>query len=184
MVSISLFIELLRGRPLWLFWAMVAAQAVLWTAVPALFYSAPPGQLPLVLAVGHEFAMGTEFGPPLAFWLAEIVYRAAGMFGVYLLSQLCAVTTPETLGWGFFVHCSSGSSQTDGLARQVARRLSWSLGSRNAPTQQPTHRHAQSAGPSAHLVTVQSSCAVLNRTNVPIFEDSVGHRHARSSSPP
>ena len=72
MVSISLFIELLRGRPLVLFWAMAAMQAVLWTAVPMLFYSAPPGQLPMVLAVGHEFAFGTEFGPPLAFWLAGL----------------------------------------------------------------------------------------------------------------
>jgi len=91
MLSISLFVELLRTRPLTLFWAMAALQAVLWTLVPALFYSAPPGQLPVVLAIGHEFQLGTEFGPPLAFWLAEIAYRGAGMFGVYLLSQLCIV---------------------------------------------------------------------------------------------
>ena len=58
-----------------------------------LFYSAPPGQLPLVLAIGHEFQLGTDFGPPLAFWLAELAYRAAGMFGVYLLSQVCIVVT-------------------------------------------------------------------------------------------
>jgi hypothetical protein len=93
MVSISLFVELLRTRPLTLFWAMAALQAVLWTLVPALFYSAPPGQLPVVLAIGHEFQLGTEFGPPLAFWLAEIAYRGAGMFGVYLLSQICIVVT-------------------------------------------------------------------------------------------
>ena len=61
--------------------------------MPALFYAAPPGQLPLVLAIGHEFQFGTEFGPPLAFWLAEIAYRLAGMFGVYLLSQVCIVVT-------------------------------------------------------------------------------------------
>jgi hypothetical protein len=93
MFSISLFVELLRTRPLALFWAMAFLQVALWTAVPLLFYSAPPGELPLVLAVGHEFQFGTEFGPPLAFWLAEIVYRAAGMAGVYLLSQVCVVTT-------------------------------------------------------------------------------------------
>ena len=75
MHSISLFVELLRTRPRTLFWAMAALQAVLWTLVPALFYSAPPGQLPVVLAIGHEFQLGTEFGPPLAFWLAEIAYR-------------------------------------------------------------------------------------------------------------
>jgi hypothetical protein len=91
--SVSLFVELLRTRPLTLFWAMVAVQVVLWTLVPALFYSAPPGQLPVVLAIGHEFQFGTEFGPPLAFWLAEFAFRAAGLFGVYLLSQICIAAT-------------------------------------------------------------------------------------------
>jgi hypothetical protein len=93
MVSISLFVELLRTRPLTLFWTMAGLQVVLWTLVPLLFYSAPPGQLPLVLAIGHDFQLGTDFGPPLAFWLAELAYRAAGMFGVYLLSQVCIVVT-------------------------------------------------------------------------------------------
>ena len=93
MVSMSLFVELLRTRPRMLFWTMAVLQAVLWTLVPALFYAAPPGQLPLVLAIGHEFQFGTEFGPPLAFWLAEIAYRLAGMSGVYFLSQVCIVVT-------------------------------------------------------------------------------------------
>jgi hypothetical protein len=93
MVSISLFVELLRTRPLTLFWTMAGLQVVLWTLVPLLFYSAPPGQLPLVLAIGHDFQLGTDFGPPLAFWLAELAYRVAGMFGVYLLSQVCIVVT-------------------------------------------------------------------------------------------
>jgi hypothetical protein len=89
MVSISLFIELLRTRPRVLFWAMLALQVVPWTLIPMLFYAAPPGQLPLVLAIGHGFQFGTEYGPPLAFWVAELAFRVAGMFGVYLLSQLC-----------------------------------------------------------------------------------------------
>jgi hypothetical protein len=93
MVSISLFVELLRTRPLTLFWTMAALQLVLWTLVPWLFYSAPPGQFPLVLAIGHDFQLGTDFGPPLAFWLAEIAFRTMGMFGVYLLSQICIVVT-------------------------------------------------------------------------------------------
>ena len=93
MHSISLFVELLRTRPRLLFAAMAALQIVLWTLVPALFYAAPPGQLPLVLAIGHEFQFGTEFGPPLAFWLAELAYRSAGMAGVYLFSQICVVGT-------------------------------------------------------------------------------------------
>lgn len=93
MVSISLFVELLRTRPRVLFWAMAALQIALWTLVPVLFFSAPPGELPEVLAIGHEFQLGTEFGPPLAFWLADIVYSWLGLFGVYLLSQLCIVIT-------------------------------------------------------------------------------------------
>ena len=93
MQSISLFIELLRTRPRLLFWAMALLQAALWTLVPTLFYSAPPGELPMVLALGHEFQVGTDYGPPLAFWLAEYAYQAGGMAGVYLLSQLCIVTT-------------------------------------------------------------------------------------------
>ena len=95
MVSISLFVELLRTRPLTLFWTMAGLQIVLWTLVPLVFYSAPPGQLPLALAIGHEFQLGTDFGPPLAFWLAELAFDLAGgkMVGVYLLSQVCVVTT-------------------------------------------------------------------------------------------
>ena len=37
-----------------------------------------------------------------AFWFAEIAYRIGGMFGVYLLSQLCIVLTYwaiEAAGW-------------------------------------------------------------------------------------
>jgi hypothetical protein len=97
MHSTSLFIELLRTRPRLLLWAMAALQIVPWTLVPWLFYSSPPGQLPLVLAIGHEFQFGTEFGPPLAFWLAEIAYRGGGMFGVYLLSQICVAVTYWTV---------------------------------------------------------------------------------------
>jgi 4-amino-4-deoxy-L-arabinose transferase-like glycosyltransferase len=93
MVATSLFVELLRTRPHLLFWLMAAIQAVLWTLVPALFFAAPPGNLPVVLAIGHEFQLGTEYGPPLAFWLAEIAFRLAGMFGVYLLSQICIVVS-------------------------------------------------------------------------------------------
>ena len=47
-----------------------------------------------VLAVGHEFQLGTYLGPPLAFWLAELAFRSpAALFGVYLLSQVCVVVT-------------------------------------------------------------------------------------------
>jgi 4-amino-4-deoxy-L-arabinose transferase-like glycosyltransferase len=69
------------------------AQGALWTLVPALFYPAPPGDVPLALAVGKEWLLGSPYGPPLAFWAADVAFRLAGIVGVYLLSQLCVVVT-------------------------------------------------------------------------------------------
>ncbi len=88
---VSLLIEFLRGRPAVVFWAIALTQGVLWTLVPALFYSAPPGEVPLLLAIGHEFVLGSYLGPPLAFWLGEIAFRLGGMFGLYALAQACIV---------------------------------------------------------------------------------------------
>ncbi|AXK83386.1 hypothetical protein DW352_24395 [Pseudolabrys taiwanensis] len=90
---VSLLIEFLRGRPAFVFWTVALAQAVLWTLVPALFYSAPPGDVPLLLAIGHEFVLGSYLGPPLAFWLGEAAFRIAGVFGLYALAQACVVLT-------------------------------------------------------------------------------------------
>lgn len=90
---VSLLIEFLRGRPAAVFWGVALSQAVLWTLVPALFYGAPPGEVPLVLAVGREFVLGSYLGPPLAFWLAECAFRIAGIFGVYALAQAAIVVT-------------------------------------------------------------------------------------------
>ena len=93
MLHVSLILESLRAHPRLMFWTAALSQAVLWTLLPTLFYSAPPGELAITLAVGHEFQLGSDGGPPLAFWLAEVAYRFGGMGGVYLLSQLCVVAT-------------------------------------------------------------------------------------------
>ena len=90
---VSLIIEFLRGRPAVVFWTVALTQAALWTLMPALFYSAPPGEVPLLLAIGHEFVLGSYLGPPLAFWLGEIAFRLAGAFGLYALAQACIVVT-------------------------------------------------------------------------------------------
>lgn len=92
MFFVPLYFEAIRSRPFLVFWLATAAQAALWFAVPAIFYTAPPGDLAQVLAIGHEFQFDSDVGPPLAFWLAEIAFRIAGLFGVYLLSQACVVT--------------------------------------------------------------------------------------------
>ena len=91
MHRVSLFIELIRTRPVAIFWAAALTQAALWTLVPSLFYAAPPGELAETLAVAHETGLGNPYGPPLAYWLAEGAFRLGGMFAVYLLAQVCVL---------------------------------------------------------------------------------------------
>ncbi|GAB1715270.1 MAG: hypothetical protein NTAFB05_03120 [Nitrobacter sp.] len=95
----SLVVELIRARPSLVVWIVVLLQAAIWLTVPLLLYRGPPGDLATVLAFGREYRVGTDLGPPLAFWLADIAYRAAGhhMFGVYVLSQLCFIAAFRVL---------------------------------------------------------------------------------------
>jgi 4-amino-4-deoxy-L-arabinose transferase-like glycosyltransferase len=95
MFRVSLILEMLRSRPSLMFWVAALAQGALWTLVPSLFYAAPPGDAPLVLAVGNERLLGSPYGPPLAYWLADMAYTLAGrsVVGLYVLSQLCVVIT-------------------------------------------------------------------------------------------
>ena len=95
----SLIIELIRARPRLVVWLVVLFQAALWLIVPLLLYQSPPGDLATALAYGREYQVGTDLGPPLAFWLADIAFRVAGnhMFGVYLLAQLCSIAMFWTL---------------------------------------------------------------------------------------
>ncbi len=93
MFFVPLYIEVLRSRPVLLFWAATLAQALIWLVVPSLFYTAPPGDLAQLLAIGHEFQFHGDGGPPLAYWLGEIAFRTGGLFGVYALSQVCVVVT-------------------------------------------------------------------------------------------
>jgi len=87
----SLIVELVRAKPRWIFWGAVLAFALVWLILPALLYLSPPGEVPTVLAFGHEYQVGTTLGPPLSFWLADIAFRLVGgyAFGVYLLAQIC-----------------------------------------------------------------------------------------------
>ena len=95
----SLVVELIRARPRLVFWVVVLFQAALWLLVALLFYGSPPGDLATALAFGREYRVGTDLGPPLAFWLADIAYRLAGnhVFGVYVLSQLCFIVAFRAL---------------------------------------------------------------------------------------
>jgi Dolichyl-phosphate-mannose-protein mannosyltransferase len=95
MLYVSPIVEALRGRPRLVFWTATLTQAFLWLLVPSLFYASPPGDVPLVLAVGREWQLGSAYGPPLAYWLADLAFRLTGgsVVGVYLLSQACIATT-------------------------------------------------------------------------------------------
>src|SRR5215813_6754022 len=95
MLYVSPIVEALRGRPRLVFWTATLAQALAWIIVPSLFYASPPGDVPVVLAVGHEWKLGTAYGPPLGFWLAEIAFRLAGssVIGLYILAQICVIVT-------------------------------------------------------------------------------------------
>jgi hypothetical protein len=91
----SLVIELIRARPRLIVWIAVLLQAAMWLLVALLFYRSPPGNLATLLAFGREYQVGTDLGPPLSVWLADIAYRAAGghMLGVYVLAELCEIAT-------------------------------------------------------------------------------------------
>lgn len=93
MPYVSMIVELLRARPRAVFWMAAGLQALLWLLLPAALYTSPPGELPQVLAIGHEWQIGSWLGPPLAFWAAELAFNAAAgrVIGIYLLAQLCVV---------------------------------------------------------------------------------------------
>jgi hypothetical protein len=95
MQTASLIVELVRSRPRLVFWTLAIVQGALWFLIPSLFYAAPPGDVPRVLAIGREFQLGTGFGPPLAYWMAEIAFRLAfnSVVGVYVLAQACIILT-------------------------------------------------------------------------------------------
>jgi hypothetical protein len=95
MIYASIIVEMLRVRPNLVFWLAALVQTALWFAVPSWIYTAPPGDLAETLAVGLEFRLGTIFGPPLPYWLADLAFELAGgrMLGPYLLAQACVLTT-------------------------------------------------------------------------------------------
>src|SRR4051812_17085390 len=91
----SLVVELIRARPRLVVVIVVLCQAMLWLGIAVLFYRSPPGQLATTIAFGREYQVGTDLGPPLSFWLADIAYRVGGNhpIGVYVLAELCSALT-------------------------------------------------------------------------------------------
>ena len=67
MLQVSIFIELLRSQPRVIFWLATLAQARGLVAGAEHLLCGAAGDLPQVLAMGHEFQLGTWQGPPLAY---------------------------------------------------------------------------------------------------------------------
>ncbi|MEH2532258.1 hypothetical protein V1277_001360 [Bradyrhizobium sp. AZCC 1588] len=124
----SLVVELIRARPRLVVWLVVLVQAAIWLILPMLLYRSPPGDLATVLAFGREYQVGTWLGPPLALWLADIAFRAAGnhMFGVYLLAQVCAVVT-------FWIYYQLGRAIVGGQQAVLAVLLSMTVVAFSSP---------------------------------------------------
>src|SRR2546421_271017 len=97
MLYVSILIELLRSRPAVAVLLAAFAQAVVWTLVPSLLYTGPPGELPLVLAIGHEFQLGSYLGPPLAFWLPLAVEVGLLLMTSYIGTILLALVVLFTV---------------------------------------------------------------------------------------
>src|SRR5260370_36154946 len=93
MLHTSIIVELLRSQPRLTFWLAALTQTTLWWVFPSLFFSSPPGDLPIVLAVGHEFQLGSYFDPPLAFWLADIAFVIGRTPAVYPLAHAGVLLT-------------------------------------------------------------------------------------------
>jgi hypothetical protein len=91
----SLIVELIRARPRLVVWVVLLVQAAIWLVVPAILFTGPPETVAQTIAVGRQYQLGHPAGPPLAFWLADFAFRAAGqhMIGVYLLAQVCFILT-------------------------------------------------------------------------------------------
>jgi hypothetical protein len=127
----SLIIELIRARPRLVVSILALSQAVLWLIVPLPFHTSPPGELAVALAYGREYQVGTELGAPLAFWIADIAYRAAGnhMFGVYLIAVSCSVAT-------FWILFRLGRMLVGGQHAVLAVLLTMTVTAFGAPTLQ------------------------------------------------
>lgn len=91
--------DAIQQHPLGVFVAFLALHAVVWTALPAIFFLNLPLDLIEALVYGREWQLGYDKLPPLPWWVVEATYRLFGpdLF-YYALSQI-AVVTAFALVW-------------------------------------------------------------------------------------
>ncbi len=91
--------DAIQQHPAGTFLAFLALHAVVWTALPAVFFLNLPLDLIEALVYGREWQLGYDKLPPLPWWMAEAAYRLFGpdLF-YYALSQV-AVLAAFALVW-------------------------------------------------------------------------------------
>jgi 4-amino-4-deoxy-L-arabinose transferase-like glycosyltransferase len=91
--------DAIQQHPTGTFLAFLALHALVWTALPAVFFLNLPLDLIEALVYGREWQLGYDKLPPLPWWMVEATWRLFGpdLF-YYALSQV-AVTVAFTLIW-------------------------------------------------------------------------------------
>src|SRR5215468_4878884 len=85
--------DAIEQHPVRAFLVVLFLHAVLWTALPALFFRNLPLDLIEALVYGREWQLGYDKLPPLPWWLAEATWQAFGAdVFLYALSQIAIVT--------------------------------------------------------------------------------------------
>ena len=82
-------------RPTAFFVSVLGLQFVLWTLLPALFFSNVPLDVVEVISWGREWQLGYYKHPPLQAWLTEsaLVLSGGSVWSIYALSQIAVVLT-------------------------------------------------------------------------------------------
>src|SRR5262245_12348535 len=84
--------DAIEQHPVRVFVAFAVLHAVVWTALPALFFRNLPLDLIEALVYGREWQLGYDKLPPLPWWLIEVVYRAFGAdVFYYALAQIAVL---------------------------------------------------------------------------------------------
>jgi Dolichyl-phosphate-mannose-protein mannosyltransferase len=85
-------IEAVEQRPRAALAAFLALHAIVWTALPSLFFFNLPLDAIEALTLGREWQFGYEKLPPLPWWLAAAVYRVFGVDdALYALCQVMVI---------------------------------------------------------------------------------------------
>jgi len=92
--SFAWLIDVAENRPRTVFAGFLALHAVVWTALPSLFFYNLPLDVIEALVYGREWQLGYEKLSPLPWWLVEAVWRVFGSdVALYALCQVAIVVT-------------------------------------------------------------------------------------------